>query len=515
MMMVRSRGTLHPRARSFRAVALGSAAVLAAALGLAGSPGGATAAPTPKPPKTVSFTSGPFETTEGYGSGCVTVQRSVTKGTSPSVTVSTTGGTATSGVDYTPTTTTVTFAKKAASADVCVPVLADQVPAESDETVTLTLSNVTGRDWTAGTPDSTTLTIHEMAAPTGTPSDLTAEVKSGSFAPYVHLTWTDDPAEHCAWGDGFQVRASTNSGGPYGYLADVAHSVEFDVTPPPSVDTYYVVYCQNAEGTLGPPSNEALGEAFVPGSGLYWADGSHGIVATANPDGSGAHPVVSGQSGMFGIAVDSSYLYWAATGDDAIMRSDLDGTNVITLVSDDADSHPYGVAVDASHVYWTDLQSQKVKRANLDGSAPETIIDGTGQLQPAAIAVDSTHLYLGDVAGNGRIMKAALDGSGLDTLVASDAYPFAIAVDGSHIYWAVSGPNEGAGGAIWRSALDGTGAATIATGQAHPTGIAVDSTHVYWANANNGTINRSGLDGSDLTTVVSGTNATAGVAVQR
>lgn len=433
------------RGRRGAIIAAAGAATLAVAAFASPS---ATAAPTPKPPKTVSFTSGPFEGTEGYGSGCVTVQRSVTKGQSPSVTVSTTGGSATADVDYTTTTTTVTFAKKATTASVCVPILADQVPAESDETVTLTLSNVTGRGWTVGTPDSTTLTIHEMAAPTGTPTNLTAEVRSGSFDPYVHLTWTDDPAEHCASGDGFEIRSSTTSGGPYTYLASVVYSVEYNVTPAPAVDTYYVAYCTNAEGTLGPASNEAFGAGFVPGSGLYWADGSHGIIATANPDGTGAHPVVSGQSGMFGIAVDSSHLYWAATGDDAIMRSDLDGTNVMTLISDDADSHPYGVAVDATHVYWTDLQSQKVKRANLDGSNPVTIIDGTGQLQPAAIALDSSHLYLGDVAGNGRIMKANLDGSGLETLVQSDAYPFAVAVDSSHIYWAVTGTNEGASGAI-------------------------------------------------------------------
>jgi sugar lactone lactonase YvrE len=487
--------------------AVATAALVAA--GLAAAP--ASAAPTPKPPKTVSFTDTNFSVTEGGGSGCVYVNRSASKGKAPVVTVQTTGGTATAGTDYTETTSAVTFSRQSSEGSVCVPIRIDGVAGESDETVTLTVST-SSRGWTVGTNATTTLTIHEMAVPVGTPTDLTAEVRSGSFDPYVHLTWTDDPVEHCAWSDGFQIRSATTSGGPYGYLAST-NSVTLDVTPPPAVDTYYVAYCINAEGVPGLPTNEALGEGFVAGSGLYWADGSHGIITTANPDGTGAHPVVTGQSGMFGIAVDATHLYWAATGDDAIMRSDLDGTNVTTLVSDAVGSHPYGVAVDATHVYWTDLQSQKVMRADLDGNNVTTLIDGTGLLQPAAIAVDGTHLYLGDVAGNGAIMRANLDGTGRTTLVASDAYPFAIAVDSGHVYWAVTGSNEGASGAIWRSNLDGTGAAAVVTGQAHPTGIAVDSTHVYWANANNGTINRSGLDGSGLTTVVSGTNATAGVAV--
>ena len=111
MMFLRSRGIQHSRAWPHRAVALGSVAVLAAALALTGSSGTATAGPAPKPPKTVSFSSATYEVTEGSGPGCVYVSRSVTKGKSPVVTVATTGGTATAATDYTAVSTTATFGR--------------------------------------------------------------------------------------------------------------------------------------------------------------------------------------------------------------------------------------------------------------------------------------------------------------------------------------------------------------------------------------------------------------------
>ena len=483
------------------------AVLLAAGLAVAGSAATGAAAPKPKPPKTIGFTAATAQVTEGAGSVCLSVERSVTTGKAPTVTATTGGGSATAGIDYTSVSGTFSFPKKAAILSLCVPVLADGVPDETDETVLVTLST-SSTGWVVLDPSAATVTIHEQAAP-GAPTALVAQLNSGSADAYVRLTWLAPSTGYVAH---YAVYSAPAEAGPWTMLGTTTART-YDVTPAPTTDRYYGVKAVNGDGTASVFSNLAFGEGFVPGSGLFWADGSHGIIRAANTDGTGVYPVVSGDYGPFGVAVDATHLYWADTANDAVMRTDLDGSNLITLVADVPGSHPYGVAVDATHVYWTDLQTQLVKRADLDGSNPETIIDGTGQLQPAAIAVDGSHLYLGDVAGNGRIMKANLDGSEFTTLLDTTPYPFAIAVDGSHIYWAITGPNEGAGGAIWRSALDGTGAATIATGQAHPAGIAVDSNYVYWANANNGTINRSGLDGSGLTTIVTETVASGGVAV--
>ena len=500
---------VHPHDSSNRqraAARRATAVLLAAGLVVAGSAAAGSAAPKPKPKPTIGFPETTAQITEGEGSVCLDVARSVTTGKAPTVRATTGGGTATAGVDYTSVSDTFSFAKKSSTLSVCVPILADGVADEPDETFDVTLSS-SSADWVAD-PSTATVTIHEQAAP-GAPTDLVAQLHSGSTDAYVSLAWL---APSSGYADHYTVYKAPAETGPWTSLG-TATALSYDVTPAPTTDTYYAVKAVNGDGTASDFSNVALAEGFVPGTGLFWADGSHGIIRAADPDGTGVYPVVSGDYGPFGVAVDATHLYWADTANDAVMRADFDGANVMTLVSDVAGSHPYGVAVDANYVYWTDLQTQKIMRADLDGTHVRTLIDGTGLLAPAAIAVDADHVYLADTAGNGSIMRANLDGTGLETLVSTDPYPFAIAVGSGHIYWATTGSNEGSDGAIWWAALDGTGAATIATGQAHPAGIAVNSSYVYWANANNGTINRSGLDGSGLTTVVSETVATGGVAV--
>jgi hypothetical protein len=82
----------------------------------------AAAASPPKPDKTLSFDSAAYEVTEGEGQVCAYVDRSVTKGKAPTVTASTSDGTATAGSDYNSVDTTVTFPRKSSQGFVCVPI---------------------------------------------------------------------------------------------------------------------------------------------------------------------------------------------------------------------------------------------------------------------------------------------------------------------------------------------------------------------------------------------------------
>jgi hypothetical protein len=80
-------------------------------------------------------------------------------------------------------------------------------------------------------------------------------------------------------------------------------------------------------------------------------------------------------------------------------------------------------------------------------------------------------------------------------LITGSSYPTAIAVDGSHIYWANVGTN-----AIGTANLDGSGVnESLITGAAGATGVAVDSSHLYWTGATGNTIGRANLDGSGAT----------------
>jgi hypothetical protein len=141
-----------------------SAAVLTAAASVtlvaaAGAP--AAVKPTGEPVKAVWLDSATYQGTEGFDSSVsVSVVRSTAKGAA-NVMLTTGGGTATAGVDYTAVNTTVSFASGETSKTVSVPLLADGDLGESDETVNLALSNP--KSLTLDTPSTAVLTIHEPA----------------------------------------------------------------------------------------------------------------------------------------------------------------------------------------------------------------------------------------------------------------------------------------------------------------------------------------------------------------
>ncbi len=486
------------------AVSVSTLALLLTTVGIA------AAAPPTKTDNTVYFDSATYEVSEGDGCVSIGVDRSVTKGKAPIVTVATSDGSATvADGDYTAVNTTVSF-PRGGQGSFCVPILVDGVIGEPDETFTVTLSvSASSRGWIAGTPATATVTIHEATAPSP-PTDLTAELVSATVdVPYVHLTWTNPDGYYGA----YWIGKSTTSSGPYTEVA-TAMGISYDVTPAPSVGTYYVVAAMNRD-TLSSYAGPVFAAGYVPGSGLYWATGAgtSGTIKAANPDGSGVQTLVTGQNSPFGVAVNATHIYWADTGDDTIMMANLDGSNPAAIVSVSAGSHPYGVTLDSNYVYWTNLGGQTIYRANLDGSNPTLLVNGTGMLEPASIAVDGTHIYFGDIAGNGSIMMAPLSGGAWQALVGNQTYPFGIAVYGSHIYWTDCGDNTAANGTIMQADLDGTNVTPLATGQAHPVGIAVNSSHIYWANANSGEILSSNLSGGGVTTLVSGQSYLNGVAV--
>ena len=466
----------------------------------------ASAAPTPKPDKTLSFDSATYQITEGQGQVCAYVDRSVTKGKAPTVTFSTSDGTATvADGDYYATSTTVTFPKKASQGYACVTVRVDGVLGESDETFGLTLSNPS-RGWTLGTQTTATVTIHEMAVPSA-PTDLSANLDYNSSGdPIVALTW-DPPSG--TYGATYLVSSSTTSGGPYTALGTVT-GISYDVTPPPAVDTYYVVQTLNADNGTSAYSNEASAAGFSPGYGLYWANNWDGRINAANLDGSGVHTLVPDAGSPLGMAVDGSHVYW--TNATAIEESNLDGSNVTTLIS--GLSSVYGLAVDANYIYWTELNAGTIMRADLDGSNVTTLV--SGEFDPSSVAVNGSHIFWTNWLTIGTIKEADLNGANVTTLVTGQGFPFAIAADNSYVYWVNQGEINYASGTVDRALLSDPSQVTVlASNQWHPDGLAVDASHIYWANSQAATINRANLNGTSPTILVSGTNQPAGVAVAK
>jgi DNA-binding beta-propeller fold protein YncE len=167
---------------------------------------------------------------------------------------------------------------------------------------------------------------------------------------------------------------------------------------------------------------------------IIFLDLGAGRVLSANPDGSDLKTLVSeGRKLPDGLAVDvaAGHLYWTNMGnpkanDGTLFRSDLDGGNLTTIVAPGGTFTPKQLQIDkpSGKLYWSDREGMRVMRANLDGSSIETLIDTSkGDSRPGvdatkwcvgiAIDADAGKLYWsqkgGDNAGEGSILRANLD----------------------------------------------------------------------------------------------------------
>ena len=170
----------------------------------------------------------------------------------------------------------------------------------------------------------------------------------------------------------------------------------------------------------------------APASGrLFFLNLSAGRVMSANPDGSDLKTIINeGRKLPDGLALDiaAGHIYWTNMGDPkrndgSIMRSDLDGKNMITIVPPGGTFTPKQLQLEkrSGKLYWSDREGMRVMRANLDGSEIETLVDtSSGDSRPGpdptkwcvGIAVDTEggKFYWtqkgGHHTGLGRILRA-------------------------------------------------------------------------------------------------------------
>ena len=155
---------------------------------------------------------------------------------------------------------------------------------------------------------------------------------------------------------------------------------------------------------------------------------------SANPDGSDLKTIVEeGRKIPDGLVVDSAagHMYWTnmgnpQTNDGSILRSDLDGKNMTTVVPPGGTFTPKQLQLEKERgkLYWCDREGMRVMRANLDGSNIETLVDTShGDHRPGrdlrkwcvGIAVDAAggKFYWtqkgADKAGQGRIFRANIE----------------------------------------------------------------------------------------------------------
>jgi hypothetical protein len=167
---------------------------------------------------------------------------------------------------------------------------------------------------------------------------------------------------------------------------------------------------------------------------LFFLSASSGQVFSANPDGSDLKVIVSeGRRIPDGIVVDieAGHLYWTNMGnpnanDGSIERADIDGSNTSHIIRNGGTFTPKQLQLDKKNrkLYWSDREGMRIMRANLDGSKIETLVDTSeGDARPGkdakkwcvgiALDVERGKVYWTqkgpEKAGQGRIFRTNLE----------------------------------------------------------------------------------------------------------
>ncbi|WP_076859594.1 3-hydroxyacyl-CoA dehydrogenase [Bradyrhizobium mercantei] len=165
---------------------------------------------------------------------------------------------------------------------------------------------------------------------------------------------------------------------------------------------------------------------------LFLLDLSGGRVLSMESDGSNRTVIATDCRYPDGVAVDSAagHVYWTNMGvpaqnDGSIERADLDGKNRMFIVPPGGTFTPKQLHLDKPNgkLYWGDREGMRVMRANLDGSQIETLVEaGRGDVERrdqtrwcVGVTIDPVRQQIywtqkGPTKGNkGRLFRAGIE----------------------------------------------------------------------------------------------------------
>jgi sugar lactone lactonase YvrE len=133
----------------------------------------------------------------------------------------------------------------------------------------------------------------------------------------------------------------------------------------------------NLKSRPTPGRKAAVGRLFV-------LELSGDRIHSMSPDGSDRKVIITGCHLPDGIAVDAAagHIYWTNMGvpnldDGSIERADIDGKNRKIIVPPGGTFTPKQLQLDKKNgkLYWCDREGMRVMRSNLDGSQVETLVE--------------------------------------------------------------------------------------------------------------------------------------------
>jgi DNA-binding beta-propeller fold protein YncE len=263
-----------------------------------------------------------------------------------------------------------------------------------------------------------------------------------------------------------------------------------------------------------------------------------GKIVSLNPDGTDRQIVAVGLNRIpDGIQVDvkGGHIYWTNMGrpdrnDGFIQRVDFDGRNITTIVPEGATFTPKQLKLDRQNgkLYWSDREGMRVMRANVDGSNIETLVergrsdadrrDERNWCVGIAVDVERGQIYWTQKgspnANEGRIFRANLEipkgesparRTDIEQLFGDLPEPIDLDLDlaSRMIYWSDRGDTKG-GNSVSRAPMDADpqgrrNQEILLTDLNEGIGLSLDveGSQMFFTDWDGGTVYRAKLDGSE------------------
>ncbi len=204
------------------------------------------------------------------------------------------------------------------------------------------------------------------------------------------------------------------------------------------------------------------GVEFVAGR-IWWPDQQLGLIGSVKADGSDF--VSYAASNPYDIDVYGNKLYWTSLNTGQIKTIDLSAANPLSVNLKFGLASPFAIDVTADGIYWSQVAtSNRLMRSNLDGTNVQTLLTG---IQSYDFEVVGSHIYLSTT--DGFIKRSNLDGGDLVTLASGLGFLNGIDVTDDAIYVSVlegvttlpGGTQTLGAGRILGMALNGSGVTEI------------------------------------------------------
>lgn len=284
---------------------------------------------------------------------------------------------------------------------------------------------------------------------------------------------------------------------------------------------------------------------------LFVLELSGGRIHSMKPDGSSRKVIVADCHLPDGVAVDveAGHIYWTNMGvpnldDGSIERANLDGSNRKVIVPRGVTFTPKQLHLEkrSGKLYWCDREGMRVMRANLDGTDVETLVktgdgdDGRGDATKwcVGITVDPERRQIywtqkgPDNAGLGRILRAGIDvpegedaAGRTDIEVWFDGLPepidLEIDLESRVLYWTDRG-NPPLGNSVNRASIDaparnGRASELVVSDLMEGIGVALDVPgNRMFVTDLGGSLYSAALDGSEKRVLLSAQGNLTGVA---